>query len=1353
MSALPNPPQNPEPPHIVNRKRRSVSAQRIVLWIAATLAAIVAIMIIAVATLLHSQRFHRYALTAARQTASQALGVPVELQNFELRFSGISPTLDLYGLVVHGAAPFANPPLLQVEHAQIGVRVISLLQRTWYLSDITILHPVVQLHVDADGNTNLPKPKPSKSQTSGVQTLFDLAIRHAMLEGGELYYNDRKSALDADLHDLVLAAAFQPARSVYAGQLAYSDGHLRTAGYQPIPHALHAQFEMSPSQLTLHHAELRSGASSIAFTATVDDFSNPRVAAVYHSTLDVTELRHLLRTPELPQGVLALDGHAQYVAKPDLPALNAITLDGTLRSDRLEFRTAGSQPMRTEARLVRARYSLANGDAELHSLTAGLLGGTMDARARVHSLAGDQVGAAHVKLSGISLAGLKQLVGPNVGNSVTLGGVLQAVADAQWKGSPQNLQATADATVDATAGAPQSSSAVPIAGELHASYRNRDQQLTLTQSSLQTAHTTLTLDGTMNGTGSQRSQINLALNAADLHELETIAAIFSKPSHPLGLFGNAKFTGTLSGSASAPQLAGELSGAGIRVRGTDWKLLRAHLDASPTAAEIRAGELVPAVAKGAAQGDIAFSGRAELSHWSFAQSSPFQVTLNAQRLDAAQLARLAGATTPVSGTLNANLQAHGTLLNPVGQGQMELLHAAVAGEPVQSAAVQFNGDGSAVHTNVNIAMPAGTTSGVLTYYPKQRGYELQIASRDFQLNQLQTVRAHHLSIAGAVNLIASGRGTLDDPQLTASLQIPQLRAQGQTIDQLSLEANVTRHVANVSLQTRALNANMSGHATVQLTGDYAADAVLDTQPIPLQPLIATYAPSQAGNFTGQTELHATLRGPLKHRERIEAHLVIPELSVQFQKSIELAASAPIHADYVNGVLTLERSGLKGTGTDLQFQGSLPLLDRSKPVALLLLGSVDLRLAQLFDPDVTSSGELRLNINSYGATNDPNLQGEVRITNANFATAGAPLGLVNGNGTLALTRDRLNITSFEGTVGGGKVTARGGMVYHPAMQFDLVLSGQGVRLLYPDGVRQGLSANLTLTGSPEQATLRGQVNIDQLSFTPDFDLSSLSSLGGGVEEPPSRGFISNLQLNVALRTTQNLNLVSRVGGSANVSVSGSANLRATGTAAQPVILGRVNLTGGDMLFQGNRYVLQSGVVDFVNPSRTEPTVNASVTTTIQQYNIGMRFEGPLDRLRTSYSSDPALPPADIINLIVRGQTQEAQAVNSAGTTTSQSAEQAIASAVSGQVTSRVQKLAGISYLSVDPTLGNNQGNGATVTVQQRVTSKISVTFSADMTSTERQVIQLEYQATPRVSLSGTRDQNGGFGFDTRITREW
>lgn len=43
----------------------------------------------------------------------------------------------------------------------------------------------------------------------------------------------------------------------------------------------------------------------------------------------------------------------------------------------------------------------------------------------------------------------------------------------------------------------------------------------------------------------------------------------------------------------------------------------------------------------------------------------------------------------------------------------------------------------------------------------------------------------------------------------------------------------------------------------------------------------------------------------------------------------------------------------------------------------------------------------------------------------------------------------------------------------------------------------------------------------------------------------------------------------------------------------------------------------------------------------------------------------------------------------------------------------------------------------------MTSSLFVTFATDVTSTEREAIELEYQISPRWSVSGIRDQNGGF----------
>ena len=52
--------------------------------------------------------------------------------------------------------------------------------------------------------------------------------------------------------------------------------------------------------------------------------------------------------------------------------------------------------------------------------------------------------------------------------------------------------------------------------------------------------------------------------------------------------------------------------------------------------------------------------------------------------------------------------------------------------------------------------------------------------------------------------------------------------------------------------------------------------------IPLQPLLAAYAPAQAAQITGQTEIHATVRGPLKNKQLLEAHLNVPTLGRDLQ---------------------------------------------------------------------------------------------------------------------------------------------------------------------------------------------------------------------------------------------------------------------------------------------------------------------------------------------------------------------------------------------------------------------------------------------------------------------------------------
>jgi translocation and assembly module TamB len=1323
-----------------NATRRRSRWKVIFFGAAAGLLAVIAVAAITVAVLLHSAGFHRYVLRTAERELSEQLNTQVGVRDFALRFSGISPTVELYDIAISGAPPFSNSPLLQVDHLRIGVQIVSLFHKKWYLQNVAIDHPVVHVLVAQDGANNLPHLRSSgQNQTS----VFDLGVRHATLDRGEIYYNDRQNRLDADLRNVDLQSRFNSAQQRYSGTLSYRDGHLRFDQYAPVTHNLDGQFDATPSALTVVRAELAIGGSQLVLTATLQDYSHPQIQGHYEGTLDGGEFRRILENQALPGGVIRLTGGINYRYRAGRPLLDTLTMNGDLDSRALVVQ---QQAYRAELRDLGAHFTLDHGNLEVRELRAYLLGGELTGSTTVRDISGAAQSRLQASVRGLSLDQLKQMVQSPSPQSMQLAGTLDATTEATWDKALDHLVAKADATIHARIIPAQNSggaNTLPVDGVIHARYLGAGKQLSLQQSYLQTTSTSLKFDGTV----SNRAILAIRVQSGDLHELETVANLFTTPNpekatQPLSLFGSASFTGSVTGSTNAPRLTGDLTAQNLRLKGSAWRRLQAHVEASPSEASLQQGELIPAD-----RGHILFNLTAGLKQWAFSTSSPVQLTLNASQIDVATLAKAANLQTPVTGTLSANLALHGNELNPIGRGTVSLTQACISGQPLQSVSLAFQGDGNEAHANLIAKMNAGSAHGVLTYFPKRQTYEAQFQLANLQLGQLQLLKAKKLNLTGIVSLNADGRGSLKNPGLQATIRIPQLKVQDQTISGVTVQATLADHVANVVLNSEAVNTYVRGRGTINLTGDYEASATLDTQVIPLQPLVALYAPSQAGNVTGQTELHGSLRGPLKKISRLEAHITIPSLAVNYRNQVQIGAVSPIHLDFANGVLDVQRSALRGTDTDLQFQGSIPIQGNA-PVSLLLQGTVDLGLAQLFDPDFAGSGQLQFNINSYGQRSDPNVEGQVKIVNANFATAQAPIGLQNGNGVLSLTKDRLNITQFAGTIGGGAVTASGSILYRPSVQFDLALKAEGIRMLYPETVRETVDADLALTGTPQAAQMGGRVKVNQVAFTPDFDLMSLvTQLTNGGPTAPAQGFSQNLQLNFGVQSTSNVHVVSKT-----LSVEGSANLRVTGTAGTPVILGRVNLTGGDLVFRGNRYVLQESTLDFVNPLETEPVVNIAADTTIQQYNIHLRFQGPANQLRTEYSSDPALAAADIINLLAFGKTTEASAANP--TSTNFEAESAIASGVASQVTSRLQKIAGISQISVDPLLGCDQQNpGACLAIQQRVTSNLFVTFATDVTSFQRQTIQGEYQITPRVSISGTRDQNGGFGFDARIKKTW
>src|SRR5256886_339322 len=142
----------------------------------------------------------------------------------------------------------------------------------------------------------------------------------------------------------------------------------------------------------------------------------------------------------------------------------------------------------------------------------------------------------------------------------------------------------------------------------------------------------------------------------------------------------------------------------------------------------------------------------------------------------------------------------------------------------------------------------------------------------------------------------------------------------------------------------------------------------------------------------------------------------------------------------------------------------------------------------------------------------------------------------------------------------------------------------------------------------------------------------------------------------------------------------------------------------------RYRVSRGDLNFANPFRLDPVLNVEATTTIQQYEITLNFNGPASKLTLAYRSDPPLPTDDIITLLALGQTTaESAASRGAGTSPSGTAGASaiLSEAVSSQLGGRLERLFGITRFRVDPGLAEVGSTGSEQNAAAPVTAVVPI----------------------------------------------
>ena len=186
-------------------------------------------------------------------------------------------------------------------------------------------------------------------------------------------------------------------------------------------------------------------------------------------------------------------------------------------------------------------------------------------------------------------------------------------------------------------------------------------------------------------------------------------------------------------------------------------------------------------------------------------------------MSVADLQRLANLQYPVSGDLSADISLHGSELNPVGTGSAKIVNARAYDEPVQKLVMKFHADKGSVTSTLDVGLPAGSAKGNLSFTPKTKAYTVRLDAPSVVLQKLHAVQAKNLPLTGTLTASASGAGTLDNPQLTAVLELPQLQLRQNSISAVKAEVHVANHRADLTLHSQLANASVQAHGAVNLS--------------------------------------------------------------------------------------------------------------------------------------------------------------------------------------------------------------------------------------------------------------------------------------------------------------------------------------------------------------------------------------------------------------------------------------------------------------------------------------------------------------------------------------------------------
>jgi translocation and assembly module TamB len=1246
-------------------------------------------------------------------------------------------------VVLRGTEAADQAPLFRVESVTVVMAVSSWWSRDVRLKKLVLERPETHIYVGKDGKTNLPAPKRARKDANAIGDLIAMKIQKLEIKDGLFEFDSRVVPFSTTAHGLAARVSYEKAKPSYRIQLELDKLDLP----QRLAPRIEADLLLEPRRLAVEKLHAALGESSVEASGEIRDFSAPSIEGQYKASV---LMRDIPGNP-FEQGFGVVTGKISYAPQPGL------RLTGDVELDQAAVRSGG---VTVRAIRVRSPFLLTRESLKLASIVGSSSFGNWEGsgelrRWRDFEMEGTASDISLEVLQGVMLDtpypwNASAGGALSVKGQITRQGVRHAMLQTQMRVSPADGE-------------------IPVEGNIDLTWEQDSASLEFGSSSLVTPNSRVTFHGALGST------LQVGMFSTRLRDWDPVCALLFRTDDfalPVSLDGGeARLTATIKGDLRDPEVEGRASATGLQFVNNRYESAQASFRISSSVLDLRDFDI--------RRGKTELSGklRVELDDWKLREDGPLAMHMNLRNADIASMGRMANQQLPVNGTLSGTIEAAGTPGMPFGRLELE-------GSEITWGSEVFH------KTAVSVSLsPAGDVSGSLTVEKAK----IDLAGRyahprsDFQNGDIQlSLRAGGLllhdsetvqevrpgvdaELTGEMKVaVALQGGSLRLRSLDGSISAPSVRLSNRTLGPLKISGATRGQELNMNLAWDLPGGKLEGTSRVQLSGDYPWEGRAKIPRVGLALIRDFFSRSnESASDTpwpvrGFLEGEAVWRGPLADFKTCTATVTINRLQVRprdnqlLETQIDpgeftLNNNGPVSFEIGSESARIISAKFSAKETDLELQGAYHYNARN-PWGLSMSGSANLAVLGSFRKDLIASGTAKVDASLRGAAADPQLSGRMSIHDGAFFLKDLPTGIQNASGTVLFDRNRASIEKLTGQTGGGNFSLSGFIGFNrDELTYRLVANCSNVRLRYPEGVSNSLDADLTFTGSSARSLLAGTITVQRTSLNATSDLANM--VGTTSNPIPAAAteneFLRNLRFDIKINTSSNAMFLS----SYTKDLEAEANLRLRGTPSNPILLGSVKVSQGDVQFFGNRYTVSRGEILFYSTSSLQPSIDLDLETRVRGIVVYITVSGPMSKLNISYRSDPPLDANEILALLTVGRTPS---TTGSATPTSQdirsrsvmetTTNSLLGGALNAQLNSRTEKFFGASRIKIDPqSMGVDNLPQARLSIEQSISRDVTLTYITNLHSSQQQTFRFEWDLNSRWSMVGT-SENGYIAVD-------